>query len=363
MNKQFISTQVSCRDDYNNIWLYQNETNALYVWDIDNQLLKFITVFDKEPLFEPYLFSDVIYRNKKLYFIPDYSKYFVIYDICTCEVEYVNFECENKNKKGWWFNVVRVGENKLVLLPSEMEIFYYIFDLELNVIKQRMINLKNGPDLSNRYIILSGRINSDMKIIFCEKGTKKGFALRYEDGNIDTFDFSNLDDIYEIILEKQWVYAYVISKNEHKLFRANIHDLDFGELVFTCIFENKDTLFRIAVKDEMIVGVPFMGDGNVIFFDGMKKEIFIEDRNRDTKGKMKYFRCEFVDDKIALPPLEVKYGLIYDIKTGESDYITLCETEDDRKKRCDLIKAREKELKTKIINEKSLLLSDFIEVI
>lgn len=129
------------------LWCSADNFNGIYRINLETLMPEYITMFEKEELFEKELYSSGIVEVKnKLYFIPGNAGNVVVYDIEKCEMKYID---SVDILRGYHpaFGLIVHHEKDIYLFPLELQFDNYLLKIDIETDQIERIRYKS--DLEN----------------------------------------------------------------------------------------------------------------------------------------------------------------------------------------------------------------------
>lgn len=304
-----IKTQCACVDDNKTIWIFSDDYNGLFKYDLENDELTFVKSNPYEKIQASQLYNGAEYYNGNIFFFPICAKGIGVYNINNNKFEIVDIP----NRNGIiYYNIVKIAPAKILLYPIINSNYAYVLDMNNKKIQLKELNYGQYSELIMENRLILGSAIIEKKAYFVFANTK--FILEYDWGK-------NKISVSEIFCDSRLFSS--ISKNE-KMYCINsegttIYIIDNNKVVKKFDLDKRKLIgdgrhyggYTVTCKDEIFC-VPEIED-NLILIKKNNERKLINLKDESSKNIVAPFIAFMteIDECIIGIPYNGSYGFMY----------------------------------------------------
>lgn len=319
-----LSTQCASLDHEGNAWIFSNEFNGLFFLNTDTYELNYVTKFDEE-VFAGDLYNEMLFYKGKLYCFPCVAEKMAVYDISTGKTHYIVLE---KRKAVEYYNVTKITETNVLLLPVEIEDHAYILDLETEAYQTIPFDCKKvKQEVNNK--ILRGKAYLNGKAYYAIDGTNSLLVYSIEENLFYIETQKKPEALFMTFSAEKKMYILQANGSEYDVYDRNGYQetVKLAEELYTESWsvEAMQYIHLWSLEKDVLIGMPMRDHPLYMLCNGESLNMDLEwEQVSIYKSDLQPLHvCKKKKEQLLLFPYHSHTLVLIDLPTMHAEYIDL----------------------------------------
>lgn len=311
-----IKTQCACVDENNTIWVYSDDFNGLFRYNLEKDELIFVNTNPYENSHTAQLYNGAVYYDGNIFFFPIYAKGIAVYNIEKNEFEIIELPQRNGII---YYNIERIDEETILLFPIVFSKYAYVLNMKYKTVFVKLLDVESNSMYINNDSLIVGSAIIDRKAYFALRYTKNIVEYDLDKNKINVFETScdlelfsvrnKKDKLYCINIKGTKIYIIYNNKVEKTICLENVQTINDGMCYVNFTFTKQESIFCNPGTED-----------NFLLIDKNDEKKYVKLKEESSKEIVPPFiSCVIeVDNNIIGLPYNGEYGFVYNCSNNDN---------------------------------------------